>query len=89
MSPEPTASKDNLAPATSSASSSEAGQSERQSMTIRYVDRADMAETTLTLSLALSSMGRRCVSNLVSRAWTISRPMRRAPPAAILHAGSC
>jgi hypothetical protein len=45
MSPEPTASKDNLATAASSASSAEAGQRERQSMTIRYVDRADMAET--------------------------------------------
>lgn len=45
MSSEPTASKDNSATAASPASSAEAGQRERQSMTIRYVDRADMAET--------------------------------------------
>jgi hypothetical protein len=45
MSPEPTASKDNSTTAASPASTADAGQRERQSMTIRYVDRADMAET--------------------------------------------
>jgi hypothetical protein len=42
---ESTASKDNLTPAASPATSTAAGQRERQPMTIRYVDRADMAET--------------------------------------------
>jgi hypothetical protein len=45
MSPEPTASKDNLTPPASSTTSAATGQRERQPMTIRYVDRADMAET--------------------------------------------
>jgi hypothetical protein len=42
---ESTVSKDNLATAASPATSAATGQRERQSMTIRYVDRADMAET--------------------------------------------
>jgi alpha-D-ribose 1-methylphosphonate 5-triphosphate synthase subunit PhnI len=45
MSPEPTASKDNLTTPASPTISAATGQGERQSMTIRYVDRADMAET--------------------------------------------
>jgi hypothetical protein len=45
MSSESTAPKDNLATAASPASLAEANQRERQAMTIRYVDRADMAET--------------------------------------------
>src|SRR5579864_2728266 len=45
MSPESTASKDNLTTAASPATSAATGQRERQSMTIRYVDRAEMVET--------------------------------------------
>jgi len=45
MSPEPTASKDDLATAASPATSTATGQREGQSTTIRYVDLADMAET--------------------------------------------
>ena len=45
MSPESTASKDNLTPPASPATSAATGERERQSMEIRYVDRADMAET--------------------------------------------
>jgi hypothetical protein len=45
MSSESTASKDNLTPPASPATSTATGRRERQSMTIRYVDRADMAET--------------------------------------------
>jgi hypothetical protein len=45
MSPEPTAPKDNLTTAASPGLSTEAGQRERQATTIRYIDRADMAET--------------------------------------------
>ena len=45
MSSESTISKDNLASAAAPASAAATGQRERQSTTIRYVDRADMAET--------------------------------------------
>ena len=45
MSPESTASKGNLVPPDSPASSAAAGQGERQSATIRYLDRVDIAET--------------------------------------------
>src|ERR1700681_3797362 len=45
MSSESTVLKDNSASAVSPASSAATGQRERQSTTIRYVDRADMAET--------------------------------------------
>jgi hypothetical protein len=45
MSSESTASKDNLATAVSPVISTATGQRERQAMTIRYVDHADMAET--------------------------------------------
>lgn len=45
MSPESTASKDNLTPPASPATSAATGRRERQSVAIRYVDRADMAET--------------------------------------------
>ena len=45
MSPESTGSKDNLTPPASPATSAATGQREQQSTTIRYVDRADMAET--------------------------------------------
>jgi hypothetical protein len=45
VSPESTASKDNLKTPASPATSAATGQRERQSTTIRYVDRADMAET--------------------------------------------
>ena len=45
MSPESTASKDNLTPPASSETSAATGRREQQSMAIRYVDRADMAET--------------------------------------------
>jgi len=45
MSSESTAAKDDLTTAASAATSASTGQRERQSMTIRYVDRADMAET--------------------------------------------
>ena len=45
MSPESTASKDDLTTPASPAASAATGQRERQSKTIRYVDRADIAET--------------------------------------------
>ena len=45
MSPESTASKDNLTPPASSETSAATGRREQQSTAIRYVDRADMAET--------------------------------------------
>ena len=45
VSPESTASKDNLKTPTSPATSAATVQREQQSTTIRYVDRADMAET--------------------------------------------
>jgi hypothetical protein len=45
MSSDSTASKNNLTPPASSATSAATGQREQQSTTIRYVDRADMAET--------------------------------------------
>jgi hypothetical protein len=45
MSPESIASKDNLATPDAPTSSAAADQRERQSATIRYLDRADIAET--------------------------------------------
>jgi hypothetical protein len=45
MSPEATASKDNSTPPASPATSAATGQRERQSTTIRYVDRSDLVET--------------------------------------------
>jgi hypothetical protein len=45
MSPESTASKDDLTTPASPATSAATGQRERQSTTIRYVDRSDLVET--------------------------------------------
>ena len=45
MSPEPTASKGNATTAAATASSAAAGQGERRSATLRYLDRADIEET--------------------------------------------
>ena len=76
MSAEPTPSKgastNVAAPASSAAadvaapaSSVAAGQRGQQPATIRYVDRADMAETFADSSTASSSTDKHCASNLV------------------------
>jgi len=86
MSPEPTASKDNLATAASPATSTATGQREGQSTTIRYVDRADMAET-----FADSINGLVFDGQTLRIEFGVTRldDVKANAPRTILHAGSC